>query len=180
MTRTDGEDWAYAHVRRVLQLIDRIKDGVPHDAEVLTWAAYLHDWGAFRCYAQPDVPHAKRSRQVAEEEILPDTHFSAAQRGILLEAIERHDYRDQLPVASKEALLLREADWLDMLGAIGIVRNFAWGPNNLRVCYERTERYRDSLQRRFELPASREIAARRIEQMNAILAQISDESFGFL
>lgn len=180
MTEANGEGWGYAHVRRVLKLIEIIREDVPHDAEVLTWATYLHDWGAFKCYAQPGVPHADRSCQIAAAEILPDTHFSDEQKVILLDAIEKHDYRDQRPVAFKESQLLREADWLDMLGAMGIVRQFAWGPNNLRTCYDRIVNFRDAVQHRLELPAAREIAARRIDQMNEVLRQISDEGFGFL
>ncbi len=180
MTEEYGEGWGYAHVQRVLKLIKIISLGVPHDTETLTWATYMHDWGAFPLYAQAGVAHALRSKQVVEAEILPQTHFNDVQKRILLEAIEKHDYQDLRPIESQEALLLREADWLDMLGVIGIVRDFAWGPNNLHQCYDRIIKHRDILQDRFTLPIAREMAQQRIEQMNAVLAQIVDESFGIL
>ncbi len=180
MTQDDDEGWCCAHVQRLLRLTATIGEQVPHDSEALLWAVYLHDWGALPKYAQSGVLHALRSRQIAEAEILPHTHFSAAQKRIILEAIEKHDYKDERPVESSEALLLREADWLDMLGAIGIARDFAWGPNQLQVCYDRILKHRDSVQHRFTLPAAQQIAAQRIEHMNLILDQIREESFSWL
>ncbi len=121
-----------------------------------------------------------RSRQVVEADIVPHTPFTAPQIAILLEAIERHDYQDQRPVQSNEALLLREADWLDMLGAIGMIREFAWGPNDLQVCHERILKHHDMIQGRLTIPAAQQIAAQRIDRMNVILGHIADESFGWL
>lgn len=180
MTRDDGHGWGNTHVQRDLKLIELIGADVPHDGVVLAWAAYLHDWGAFPRYMLPDVPHALRSRQVAETDILPHTDFTDAQKAVLLETIEKHDYRDQRPVESREALLLREADWLDMLGVVGVVRDFAWGPNNLRLVYDRIVMHRDALVDRFTLPVARQMAAERIARMDAILAEIIDDSFNLL
>lgn len=180
MTKADGEQWGYPHVQRVLTLVDCISGAVPHDAELLTWAVVLHDWGAFPKYRQHGVPHALRSRQIVEADIAPHTHFTAPQIAVLLETIERHDYQDQRPVQSNEALLLREADWLDMLGAIGIIREFAWGPNDLQVCQDRVLKHRDMIQGRFTIPTAQQIAAQRIARMNVILSHIADESFGCL
>lgn len=180
MTEKYGEGWGYSHVRRVLKLIELIGKDVPHDAEVLTWAIYMHDWGAFPRYVQAGVPHALRSKEIAASEILPQTHFTDVQKVILLEAIEKHDYQDQRPVESREALLLREADWLDMLGSIGFAREFAWGPNNLHECYKRIIKHRDMVQHRFTLPIAREIATQRIEEMNTILDQFLSASFDIL
>lgn len=180
LTEQHGAGWGYAHVRRVLRLIEIISTDIPHDAELLTWATYLHDWGAFAVYAKEGIPHALRSKQVAEVEILPQTHFTEAQQAVILEAIEMHDYQDQRPVKSQEALILREADWLDMLGAIGLAREFAWGPNNLRVCYERVLKHRDLLQGRFTLSAAKALAADRLEQLDIMLQLIVNDAFDIL
>jgi uncharacterized protein len=128
LTATHGEGWGWPHVQRVLHLIGLIGMDAPHDAPALTVAAYLHDWGAFSIYRQPGVEHALRSRQVAEQEILPRLNAPAAAHPIILAAIEQHDYRDPRPATCHEARLLREADFLDFLGVIGLVREFAWGP----------------------------------------------------
>ena len=120
MTQRDGESWAVAHARRLLQLINEIGRDLPYDSQALTLATYLHDWGAFSRYAQKGVEHALRSRQVAESKILPHMNLNPATQEIILEAIELHDYRDTRPTVSNEALLLREADMLEFLGMIGM------------------------------------------------------------
>jgi HD superfamily phosphodiesterase len=131
MTVDVGEDWAVAHAERLLRLIEQIGSDLPYDQEVMELAAYMHDWGAFPAYVQKDVEHAIRSRQVVEAEILSQLDLTSAQKEILLEAIELHDYRDQRPTKSNEALLLREADMLEFLGMIGMAREFARGPKNV-------------------------------------------------
>jgi len=175
-----GEGWADPHVQRVLHLISLIDQGLSYDPQALAYAVYLHDWGAFPRYRQPGVDHALRSRQVAEAEILPQTELSPAECGLVLHAIERHDYRDPRPAETTEALLLREADFLDFLGAIGVAREFAWGPNDLKICCERILSRKETLQERFTLPAAQAIAARRLAEMAHFLKLLEEESFGHL
>ncbi len=134
LTAEYGEGWGYAHACRVLQLIEQIGAEVEYDRAAVAFAAYLHDWGAYPIYRQPGVDHALRSKQIAQEEILRQTELAPASVALVLEAIEMHDYRTPASVQSNEALLLREADWLDMLGVIGILRAFASGPNDLTRC----------------------------------------------
>jgi len=172
-----GQGWGYAHVCRVLHLIEAIGAGMAYNAEVTQYAAYLHDWGAFPRYRQPGVEHALRSMQVAEAEILPYTSFSETERQAVLDAILLHDYRNLQPTISVEALLLREADMLEMLGVIGILREFAWGPNDLKVCHERVLARRDGIAGRLTLPGAIAIAEQRLASMDQTLAQLKAESF---
>jgi uncharacterized protein len=175
-----GQGWGFAHATRVLKLIDLIGAELAYDKNALLYAVYLHDWGAFPQYAQPGVDHALRSRQIAETEILPFTDLSTTTQAIVAEAIELHDYRDPRPHTSIESLLLREADWLDMLGMIGIAREFAWGPNNLQKCYERILARRAGIQGRLTLPKAQELAGLRIARMGNLLELLQEESFGIL
>ena len=175
-----GEDWGAAHVYRVLKLIDLIAGNLDYNREALLYAAYLHDWGAYPKYRRAGEDHAQRSRQIAAEEILPQTNLSADAVAIVLEAIELHDYRCPLPVQTTEALLLREADWLDMLGIIGFTRDFAWGPNNLWQCRERVLSRIKGIAGRFTLPQAKLIAAERLAEMEHCLQALNQESFGHL
>lgn len=179
-TLTAGEGWALAHVRRILRLVEDIGADLTYDAQAFTVAAYLHDWGAFPRYGQPTADHALRSRQVAEAEILPRMDLTAAQVALILDAIELHDYRDLRPVSSNEALLLREADFLDFLGAVGFARGFASGPKDLATCYRRILSRRDVLRDRFTLPRAQAIAAVRLTRMAHCLAWLEEESGGHL
>ncbi len=180
MTDEFGEGWAGAHVRRLFKLIDRIDTGLSYDREALAYAVWLHDWGAFPRFRQTGVEHGLRSRQVAEAEIMPYVHISVPQKKIVLDAIEVHDYRCVQPAGSQESVLLREADFLDFLGAIGVAREFAWGPNQLRKGVTRIQSRRDGIRGRFTIPAAQAIAEERLTRMEKILEWIDQESFGEL
>jgi len=180
MTREDGEGWGHAHACRVLTLGEQIGVDLTYDRAAFAFAAMLHDWGAFPRYRQPGIDHALRSRQVAESRILPRTTLTPEQRILVAEAIELHDYRDLRPALTMEALLLREADFLDFLGIIGIAREFAWGPNDLKLCFERLLTRRDALRDRFTLPRAKVLAAQRLAVMDAALERLRDESMGCL
>ena len=169
-----------AHARRLQALIEEIGVGLAYDPALLTLATYLHDWGAFPCFAQPGVEHALRSRQVAEAEILPQMDLSPAAQAVVLEAIELHDYRDLRPTRSIEALLLREADMLEFLGMIGLAREFARGPKDVAACQRRILSRRAGIEGRFSLPRARAIAQVRLERMAQCLRWLDEESFGIL
>ena len=180
MTLEVGEDWAVAHAERLLVLIEQIGADISYDVEVIELAAYMHDWGAFPRYIQKDVEHAVRSRQIVEAEILPQLDLTSAQKDILLEAIELHDYRDMRLPQSKETLLLREADMLEFLGMIGMAREFARGPKNVETCYKRIRSRQYGLQGHFTLPRAQQIAQVRLERMETSLQWLNEESFGIL
>jgi uncharacterized protein len=175
-----GEGWGYPHVCRILRLIEEIGSGLTYDRDVTLYAAYLHDWGAFPRYRQPAMAHALRSMQLAELEILPHTNLSETTRQGVLDAISLHDYRDPRPAKAIESLLLREADMLDMLGVVGILREFAYGPNDLRVCYERVLARRSVIAGRLSLPRAKVIAEERLVYMDQILARFDEETFGYI
>lgn len=180
LTYQSGGDWAICHALRLLKLIQDIGQDIPYDETALTLAAYLHDWGAFPRYQIPGVEHASRSRQIVEKEIFPYMELPSEVKEIAMEAIELHDYRDARPLRSNESLLLREADMLEFLGAVGTAREFAWGPNNLGISRQRILSRRDGIQGRFTLPRAQEMARSRQERMNLILGWLEEESFGIL
>jgi uncharacterized protein len=180
MTLRDGEGWALAHARRLLELIKQIGENMSYDSDALTLATYMHDWGTFPRYMQKGVEHAVRSRQIAEIEILPYMVLAPAKKEVILEAIELHDYRDTRPTKTNEALLLREADMLDFLGMVGMARDFVRGPRDLQACYRRIVDRRYGIEGRFTIPCAQEIARVRLERMEQALQWLNEESFGIL
>ena len=180
MTKEYGEEWAYPHICRVRTLVDLISPGIPHDPEALTYAIYLHDWGALPKFVQPGVDHALLSAQIAREQILPQTGLPASTVSVILEAIALHDYRCPDPAPTNESLLLREADFLDFIGAIGIAREIARGPKNLQKCRANVLARRDGVKDRFTIPAARALAEQRLTEMNHFLKLLEAESFGYL
>jgi len=180
MTRAEGDAWRFSHVRRVLKLAELIAGDLTYDAPSLAIAAYLHDWGGYPRFKQSGVEHALRSRQVAETLILPRMDLPAEAVPIILEAIEYHDYRDFRPVASTEALLMREADFLDFLGIIGLVREYGRGPADPISANKAVLARRELIHDRFTLPIAREMAAVRLARLEQCLAWLDEESFAFL
>lgn len=180
LTKTWGERWAYPHVQRLIRLAQNISGALPYHPDWFWYAAQLHDWGAFPHYRLPGVDHALRSRQIAETDILPACELPEEAVAVILEAIERHDYRDLRPVTSNEALLLREADFLDFLGPVGVARDFAWGPNDLEKVINRIRSRIAGIRGRLTLPKAQAIAEQRIIEMEHLLCRIEEDSEGSL
>lgn len=180
LTQAAGDPWKLSHVRRVLRLIGIIGEGLVYDETAVTIATYLHDWGAYPRFQQPGVEHALRSRQVAEEMILPRMDLTETAVAVILETIEYHDYRDFRPVCSTEALLLREADFLDFLGIIGLVREYGRGPQDMVSAYQRVLGRREKIQNRFTLPIAQKIAAERLARLAQCVQWLEEESFDWL
>lgn len=152
MTLDIGGAWGVAHAKRLIERVREIGCDLDYDAQVIEPAASLHDWGASPKYALKDVEHAVRSSQVVEAEILPHQALNADQKGCPLKAIERHDSRDPRSPVSNEALLLPEAVVLEIIGMIGMAREFGRGPKNIAACSQRILVRRDRIQGRFTLP----------------------------
>ena len=139
------EEWAIAHAKRLLKLIDQICDGHTYNSQAVQWAAYLHDWGAIRPSNIRNCDHAARSGQVAASEILIKAKLPGDTHALILQSKKRQDYRDNRPVRSIEARLLREADCLDFLGAIAIYCEIARGSKDLPASYARIDNRKDPI-----------------------------------
>ncbi len=174
------EPRAITHARRLIALIDQIGVGLIYDREALLYAVYLHDWGAYGRYAQKGVDHATRSHQVAETDILPQCDLPSEKATLILEAIAYHDYHDTRPAPSTEALLLREADYLDFLGMIGFAREFSKGPQELQCILDRLQEKIRLLRDRFTLPLAQEMARARLAEMEQAIAALVAEGYGAL
>ncbi len=110
-------DRVWANARRIA------KDEGNADLRVLMAAAYLHDL----VNLPKDAPNRKEASRLSAEKAEPilaklgysDTEIKAAQH-----AIEAHSYSAGIPPKTPEAIILRDSDRLDALGAIGIARTF--------------------------------------------------------
>jgi len=168
--------WGINHARRLLHLISIIGEGMQFNQEVVWLAAYLHDWGAYSPWAQAGVDHALRSRQVAQE-FLTERDAPAELLQPVLECIESHHLGD--PNRRIEAVLLSDADALDFLGAVGILRDVARKPRDLRGAYQAIKNRRQKLPQMICLDKTKEIAQKRIEEMDAIIKTFEEETNGY-
>ena len=114
--------WGPAHARRDYEttLMLAQAEGVTVDDDALYAAAYLHDMGGIPPYALPGVDHGDRSVQLVDS-VLRDAGFPMEKAALVKEIIDHHQYY-RPPDTLTVAVLFRDADILDFLGAIDIAR----------------------------------------------------------
>ena len=175
-----------SHQVRLYALAKRLADGQPYDDEVLYAAAWLHDLGVFTGH-RPENPAelaawdnvAYACRQAPQ--ILRQFGFPEAKIPAVLHAIQSH-----LPSGKPncfEATLLRDADLLEQLGAIAVLRTvskvgrdtrFLRHADAVRVLRQNVERLPEQLR----LASARHLAAPRVQILNAFLAAVETEADG--
>jgi uncharacterized protein len=175
-----------SHQPRLYQLAKRLADGQLYDDDVLHAAAWLHDLGVFVGH-RPEDPAALAGWDNVEyacgqaPPILRQFGFPEAKIPAVVDAIRTH-----LPSGrptSFEATLLREADLLEQLGAIAILRTvskvgrdtrFVRHADAVRVLRQNVEQLPPQLQ----LASARRLAGPRVEILKAFLAAVETESDG--
>lgn len=175
LTEQYGGEWGINHTRRLLQLVAAIGEGQEFDAEAVWLAAHLHDWGGYAPWAQKDVDHALRSEQVAKS-FLSERGCPDETKSLVLECIALHHSGGS--ERSLESILLRDADALDFLGIVGMMRDFSKNPRDLRKAYQTIKRRREKLPGLLYLEKAKAIATQRVEEMDEILEQFEAETFG--
>jgi uncharacterized protein len=175
LTEQYGGEWGINHTRRLLHLMDIIGEGQNYNADAVWLAAHLHDWGAYAAWAQKNVDHVLRSVQVAEE-FLSERDCPAELKALILECIKLHHTGGS--ERSLESILLRDADALDFLGAVGILRDFSKNPRELRKAYQVTRQRREKLPGLLTLPKAQQMAAGRVKEMDEFLALFEADTFG--
>ncbi len=115
----DDPAHGWEHVRRVYQLALRIAEQEHADRFIADTAALLHDIG--RLSHDTTQHHAELSEKLASE-LLSAYPITSKQKDAILHAIMAHSYTHGIEPRTLEARVVRDADRLDALGAIGILR----------------------------------------------------------
>lgn len=127
-----GHDWL--HIQRVLNLALNIAAQEQGNAYVVALAALLHDI-ADEKFKTPDEPDGKTQIQT----FLNSIHCPAAVTKQVVFIVENVSYKDQLTTTQQtltpELAIVRDADRLDAMGAIGIARTFHYGGYKNREMY---------------------------------------------
>ena len=115
--------WGYSHSVRDYELAKALarEDGVVIDDDILFASAYLHDMAAFAPWdrEKEGIDHADEAARIVDT-VLVGTGFPMAKIDAVRGAIRTHMF-DRRPVGP-EAIYLHDADALDWLGAIGVIR----------------------------------------------------------
>ncbi len=175
LTEQYGGVWGIQHTRRLLRLIDLIGADQTYNADAVWVAAHLHDWGGYAEWMQDSVDHAVRSKQVASD-FMQTRDYPADFAALVLECIEFH--HSPSPDRAIEAILLCDADALDFLGVVGVLRDFSKNAKNLHKAYEISQKRRARLPGSLVLAASKEIAAARIQRMDDLFTAFEEETAG--
>lgn len=128
------------HVMRVYNLALTLAKDENIDLEVLKAAALLHDIA--RIKEDNDntgkTDHALLGSEMAVP-ILKENGFSEGEIKHIADCIISHRSKTDKKPETKEAMILFDADKLDVLGAIGVARSFSWVGRNGSKIYKKTD-----------------------------------------
>lgn len=177
----------YGHQPRLYALTQAIAARSPelrYDDDVVYAAAFLHDLGVFVGHRPEDPAQLSFWDHVAyvcgvAPGLLARFGFPAAKVPAVLTAIREHQPQDE--PTTPEATLLRDADILEQLGVVGLLRTAAKiGIDTRFHLFADVER---SLRRalaelpgRLRLPAARELAEPRQAVLQSFLIALRDEA----
>ena len=126
-----GHDWY--HTYRVAGMSRQIGMQEDCNMDIVLAAAYLHD------VADHKFGYTKESRGDLLRQLMEEAEFSAALQEDVLEVVESISFSEGVPCRDelqKESDVVKDADRLDALGAIGIARTFAYGGKVGRPIYD--------------------------------------------
>ena len=173
----------FAHQPRLYRLATLLGAGQHFDDDVLYAAAWLHDTGVFVGHRPVDLVQLAAWDNVAYAlrvipELLERFAFPKEKIAPVLEAIRTHQPSGD--PASLEAVLLRDADILEQLGATGVVRMLSKVGRDTRYLTHETaiavlRKAACELPDQLRLPLARELAKPRLRAMSSFFAAVDAE-----
>ncbi|MGN6555061.1 MAG: HD domain-containing protein [Verrucomicrobiota bacterium] len=176
----------FSHQPRLYKLTQQVGAGQVYDDDIVFAAVWLHDLGVFVGH-RPEEPEAlaawdcvayamKQTPAVLTERGFPPEKIPA-----VVEAIRTH--QPSASPANVEGLILRDADILEQLGAVSILRTickigrdtrFQTFPDALRLLRKNVE----ALPSQLRLVSSRKLAEPRLQALQAFLSAAEAEGAG--
>lgn len=116
----------FGHQPRLYALATRIGEGMEHDDDILFASAWMHDLGVFSGHRPQDSEQLSRWNHVPytiarSRELLTAWGFPEDKLEGVAAAIRYHQPKDE--PTTIEGAILRDADILEQLGAIGVLRS---------------------------------------------------------
>jgi uncharacterized protein len=178
----------YGHQPRLYALTQTIGKNLNYDDDVVYAAAYLHDIGVFIGHRPEDPDRLKTWNHVQytvgiAPRMLREAGFPEDKIEAVLRLIETHQPHDTPETV--EATILRDADILEQLGAIGILRAVAKVGRDTRYptftpAIEFLKRNLEQLPGKLRLDSARSLAIPRIELLRNFLTSVEEEAQGHL
>lgn len=174
----------FGHQPRLYALTRMIGQGRAYDDDVVYAAAWMHDLGVFVGHRPTDPQELARWNHVPYtiarcRELLPGWGFPAEKLDAVAEAIRTHQPQDE-PV-TEEAVILRDADILEQLGAVGALRALVKVGRDTRYpTYSDVipvlRRAVEQLPGKLRTNAGRRLAEPRVAALRALLEAINAEA----
>jgi uncharacterized protein len=174
----------FSHQPRLYELAKRLAQDKPFDDDVLYAAAWLHDIGVFLGHRPEDPAALAKWDNVAyavkeAPGLLRRFGFPAEKIPAVVEVIRTH-----LPSGnpiSFEGTLLRDADILEQLGAVGILRTVSKVGRDTRFvtfgdAFRVLQRNFEQLPAQLRLESARALAAPRLKILSTFLSTARDEN----
>lgn len=174
----------YGHQPRLYALASKLGEGMAFDDDVLFAAAWMHDLGVFTGHRPSDPEELARWNHVPytmarTRELLTEWGFPADKLDGVAAAIRSHQAQDE--PEGTEAVLLRDADILEQLGAVGVLRTVSKvGRDTRYATYTEVmpvlERAARHLPGQLRLKRSQLLAAQRVAALRAFLEAVREEA----
>lgn len=174
----------FGHQPRLYALTQQIGAGLDYDDDIVFAAAWLHDLGVFIGHRPEGEEALARWNNVVyavdrAPALLAAMGFPAEKAGAVVEAIRTHQPSEQ-PTAI-EGTILRDADILEQLGAIGILRAVSKVGRDTRfpaftTAVESLRKALATLPDQIRLDSARGLARPKIQALDAFLQAVDDES----
>ena len=173
----------FGHQPRLYALAVRLGQGMEYDDDILFAAAWMHDLGVFLGHRPQDPAQLEGWDHIPytvarTRELLAGWGFPAEKLEAVAEAIRTHQPQDE--PQQVEGILLRDADILEQLGAIGALRalvkvgrdtRYATFSDVLPVLREAAEHLPEKLR----LRSAQLLAAGRVQLLRSLIAAIEEE-----
>jgi uncharacterized protein len=176
----------FTHQPRLYHLAKRLAEAQPYDDDVLYAAAWLHDLGVFVGHRPEDPTALAAWDHVAyavkeAPQLLHQFGFPAAKIPAAIEAIRTHLPSGQ--PTTFEGTLLRDADLLEQLGAIGALRAVSKVGRDTRFVrlsdpLRTLRRNVQQLPAQLRLASARRLAQPRVAALQVFLAAAETEADG--
>jgi uncharacterized protein len=172
--------WGLAHAERDLQIALELaaQEKLPVDRDVLFAAAYLHDLGGLEGFEKEGVDHGVRSAELAEP-LLKGWGFPMAKFPLVKEVIVGHVYYGPAPTGA-EARVFHDADLLDFLGPMGIVRLMAATAPSATMAgnLKTAKQFAVDLPKKLTTASARKQAEVRVAEMESFFKALDPYTYG--
>jgi uncharacterized protein len=178
----------FGHMPRLYALTRQVGHGLSVDDDILFAAAWMHDLGVFLGHRPQNPEELARWDHVPytiarSSELLAGWGFPAEKLDAVADVIRTHQPHDN--PSKLEGIVLRDADILEQLGAIGAIRTLVKiGRDTRFASYSSAlpvlERAVSELPAKLRLETARRLAVPRVQALIQFIAAIKEEAGAML